>query len=173
MLLGVRFPGGQRYYVGGSSGQDVPVHARQLVQEQTRIGGNATPWRDPIKFRELLLSRSIYIFEQVSERNRPVFFDRGIPEVVGYARFLRVPVPAHHRAAVALYRYASTVFVTPPWREIYENDKERRQTWADAVADCRVNVEAYAEAGYRLIDVPKAPVAERVAFILERVGSTR
>ncbi len=137
------------------------------------IGGDATPWQDPIKFREALLSRSIHIFEQVPERHRPVFFDRGIPDVVGYARFLDVPVPAHHRAAVALYRYASTVFVTPPWREIYENDAERKQTWADAVADYRVNAEAYAEAGYRLVEVPRAPVAERVEFILERVEAAR
>ena len=120
-----------------------------------------------------MLSRSIHIFGQVPERHRPVFFDRGIPDVVGYARYLDVPAPAHHRAAVALYRYASTVFVTPPWREIYENDAERKQTWADAVADYRVNAEAYAEAGYRLVEVPRAPVAERVEFILERVEAAR
>ena len=146
---------------------------RQLVQQQVRIGGDATPWQDRLKFRELSLSLSIHGYEQVAERDRPVFFDRGIPETVGYARFLGVPVPAHHRAAVALYRYASTVFVAPPWREIYENDAERKQTSADAVADYRVNVDAYAEAGYRLVEVPRAPVAERVAFILERVEATR
>src|SRR6266851_393327 len=40
---------------------------RMIVREQVRIGGNGTPWQDPIKFRELLLSRYIYLFEQITE----------------------------------------------------------------------------------------------------------
>lgn len=145
---------------------------RQIVQEQLRRGGDGTPWQDRLKFRELLLARSIEIFEQVIERHRPVFFDRGIPEIIGYARFLEVPVPAHHAAAARSYRYAATVFVTPPWREIYENDAARRQPWADAVADYRVNVEAYTALGYRLVEVPKATGAERVDTILKHVTAT-
>ena len=53
---------------------------RQIVQEQVRIGGDGTPWQDRIKFRDLLLSRYMYLFEQVTERTQSVFFDRGIPE---------------------------------------------------------------------------------------------
>lgn len=32
---------------------------RQIIQEQVRIGGDALHWKDQIKFRELMLSRSI------------------------------------------------------------------------------------------------------------------
>lgn len=144
---------------------------RGIVRQQVAIGGDGTPWQDRIKFRELLLSRSIDIFEGIVETDRPVFFDRGIPETIGYCRFLGVPVPPHLRAAAALYRYAPTVYVTPPWREIYETDAERRQSWDDAVADYRVNVDAYAECGYRLVEVPRAPVTDRAALVLRHVGS--
>jgi predicted ATPase len=146
---------------------------RAIVQEQVRIGGDGTPWQARIKFRELLLSRSLYLFEQVREDSEPVFFDRGIPEGIGYCRFLKVPVPDHHRAAARIYRYASNVFVTPPWQEIFKSDDERKHTWAEAVEDYRVNVEAYTECGYQLLEVPRIPVAERVDFILEQVHSTR
>lgn len=142
---------------------------RKIVQEQVRIAGNGTPWENRIKFRELLFSCYICLFEQVTERTLPVFFDRGIPEVLAFSRLLDVPVPEHHRAAVRLYRYARKVFVTPPWPEIFKTDEERRHSYEDALAEYRLAPDAYRESGYQLIEVPKAPVPERVEFILQQV----
>jgi predicted ATPase len=134
---------------------------RQIVQEQVRIGGDGTPWQDRIKFVELLLSRYMYLFEQITERTRPVFFDRGIPDLI--------TVSEHHRAAARIYRYARKVFIAPPWPEIFRTDEERRHSYEDALAEYRLTPEAYREAGYQLIEVPKAPVSERVDFILQHV----
>ena len=142
---------------------------RKIVQEQAAIGGTATPWQDPIAFRELAFRRSVAAFEAVEERSGPVFFDRGICESIGYSRQLGVPVPDAYHAAARRRRYAPLVFVTPPWRKIFENDAERKQSWNDAVADYRVNVQAYQEAGYQLVEVPRAEVVKRVAFVLDRV----
>ncbi len=142
---------------------------RQIVREQVRIGGDGTPWQDRIKFRELLLSRYMYLFEQVTERTMPVFFDRGIPELIMFSWMLNIPFPEHHRAAARIYRYARKVFVTPPWPEIFKTDEERRHTYEDALAEYRLTPEAYREVGYQLIEVPKAPVSERVDFILQQV----
>ncbi len=142
---------------------------RKIVQEQLRIGGDGTPWQDRIKFRELLLSRYMYLFEQITERTLPVFFDRGIPELILFSWMLNVPVPEHHRAAARTYRYARRVFITPPWPEIFKTDEERRHSYEDAVAMYRLTPEAYRESGYQLIEVPKAPVSERVEFILHQV----
>src|SRR5690348_15603604 len=61
---------------------------RAIVQQQLRSGGDATPWQDQMKFGELLLARYIELFEQASERTLPVFFDRGIPEVLNFSRML-------------------------------------------------------------------------------------
>ncbi len=145
---------------------------REIVREQLQIEGDATPWQDTIKFLELLLARYISLFEQTSERARPVFFDRGIPEALGWSRSLNRPLPAHHRAAVERYRYARTVFVTPPWKEIFETDAERRHSFGDALREYPRTLEAYKEAGYELIEVPRAPVRERVEFILARVRAS-
>jgi predicted ATPase len=142
---------------------------RTIVQEQLRIGGDATPWQDRIKFRELLLSRYMYLFAQVTERTLPVFFDRGIPELITFSWMLNVPVPEHHRAAAGIYRYARKVFITPPWPEIFKTDEERRHSYEDALAEYRIAPQAYRESGYELIEVPKAPVSQRVDFILQQV----
>jgi predicted ATPase len=142
---------------------------RQIVQEQMRIGGDGTPWQDQMKFRELLLSRYIDLFQQVTERTRPVFFDRGIPELIMFSWLLNVPFPQPYRIAAEQYRYSRKVFIVPPWPEIFKTDEERRHSYEDALAMYRLTPEAYREFGYELIEVPKAPVSERVEFILSHV----
>lgn len=56
---------------------------RQITKEQTAIGGNGHHGGDRLKYRELMLSRSIYTYQSIEEREAPVFFDRGIPDLVG------------------------------------------------------------------------------------------
>lgn len=142
---------------------------RRIVQEQMRLGGDATPWQDMRGFVDMLFERSVEQFEQVTERRRPVFFDRGILEPVGAFRKLGKPIPKHIRTAVRRYRYASRAFVAPPWRDIYRTDPERPYSWQDAVSDHDGNVEIYSNAGYELVELPCASVEERVAFVLDHV----
>ncbi len=142
---------------------------RKIIREQLLIGGNALHWGDREKFLELMLSRSMGDYDRVGESSEPVFFDRGIPEHVGYGPLVGMPVPAHVTKAAKLFRYARAVFVTPPWREIYRNDEERKQDFAEAVATHDTCVGAYREFGYEPVEVPKASIAERVEFILERI----
>jgi predicted ATPase len=144
---------------------------RSIVQEQLRIGGDATPWQDQMKFRDLLVARYIELFEQVSEASSPVFFDRAIPEAISFSRILKVPIPAHHLAATNDYRYARKVFIAPPWREIYTTDTERRHSFEDGLAQYPFTLEAYRECGYELVEIPKLPIPQRVAFILSHVGA--
>jgi len=143
---------------------------RRIVRQQLRIGGDATPWQDQLKFRELLLARYMDVFEEVVERTRPVFFDRGIPEAIGWSRLLNVSTLEHHRAAARIYRYASKVFVTPPWPEIFKQDEERRHSFDEALAQYSLALEVYLRCGYELIEIPKLPVSERVKFLLAQVG---
>ena len=80
-----------------------------------------------------MLSRSIITFEQVTENANPVFFDRGIPESVGYCRLIKSNIPDYLYKAAQSYRYNQKVFITPPWGDIYQHDKERKQSWEEAV----------------------------------------
>jgi predicted ATPase len=142
---------------------------RKIIREQLLIGGDALHWGDKAKFLELMLSRSMCDYDRVRQSDGPVFFDRGIPELAGYGPLVGIPVPAHVTKAAKLFRYARTVFVTPPWREIYRNDEERKQDFAEAVATHDTCVGAYREFGYEPVEVPKVSIAERVEFILERI----
>jgi predicted ATPase len=151
--------------------QCVDEVGRQVVQQQLRIGGDGTPWQDQVKFRELLLSHYMTVFEQVTEHTQPVLFDRSLVECVGWSRLVNVPTLEHHRAAARIYRYAKKVFVTPPWKEIFRQDEERRHTFEDALAEYALSLKVYPELGYELIEIPKASVEERAEFVLQQIRS--
>lgn len=99
-----------------------------------------------------------------------IFFDRGLPDVVGYRRLADLPASPALEAACAVRRYHRRVFIAPPWPDIYAADSERRQTPAEAEQTCRTMAEVYAEFGYQLVELPRAGVAERVAFVLGQLA---
>lgn len=143
---------------------------RFIIQAQAEIGGMGVHWGDRQLFAELMLMHEIRSYEEAHAAPGLVFFDRGVTELTGYLRMSGRPVLPHFRQAAEVYRYNRTVFAAPPWQEIYANDTERRQDFAEAVATYDSCTAAYAEAGYEVIELPKASVAERVRFVLGRVG---
>jgi predicted ATPase len=64
----------------------------------------------------------------------------------------------------AACRSQERVFVLPPWQEIFVNDSERPQSYAESVelyrAICRVDTRL----GSARCEVPKCAVTKRVAF---------
>ncbi len=69
------------------------------------------------------------------------------------------------RAAEEL-RYNRTVFIAPPWREIYANDTERKQDWAESVATHDAMVLAYEALGYDLVPLPLGPESRTMGLRL-------
>ena len=99
-----------------------------------------------------------------------VFFDRGIPDVVGYLRFSHIPVPPHVDRAAQMFRYHHRVFVAPPWPEIFACDAERKQSFAEAQATYEAMIETYSALGYKPIVLPLDSVEERVKFVLAAIA---
>jgi predicted ATPase len=66
----------------------------------------------------------------------------------------------------AAHRYHRRVFVPPPWREIYVQDRKRRHGFEEAVAEFERLTEAYPALGYEVVTIPKSPVPLRADFVL-------
>lgn len=143
---------------------------RQIIREQVRIGGDAHHTGDQVKFRDLMLSRSLLTYDAATKLEGPVFFDRGLPDLVGYGSLIGQSTPEYISRAVQLHRYNPSVFLFPPWEEIYGKDEERRQDFAEAAATCEAIRSACLDCGYSPVEVPKAPVTKRAAFILDWVA---
>lgn len=57
---------------------------RAIIQDQMAIGGRALPWVDPILLAELMLAWEMRSYRIAQDQAARVFFDRGVPDVVGY-----------------------------------------------------------------------------------------
>lgn len=139
---------------------------RQIIRQQVAAGGDALPWSDRLGYAEAMLRRDLESYHQHEKGGGLVFFDRGIPDIIGYLRLEGLPVPGPMMQAAKDLRYANTVFLFPPWHEIFAQDTERKQTAETAEQTHQAMARIYGELGYNLIDVPKAPVEDRKAFIL-------
>ncbi|HKU15501.1 MAG TPA: AAA family ATPase [Steroidobacteraceae bacterium] len=144
---------------------------RAIIQQQIEIGGPALPHNDPLLFAELMLGWDLRSYHEAASHHRgTVFFDRGIPDVLGYLRLLRLSVPAHIESAAKRYRYNRRAFIAPPWREIYTHDTERKQTFDEAVRTYDALTHTYRSQGYELVLLPQVPLQERAQFVLDRIG---
>lgn len=123
------------------------------------------------EFVALMLQRSIEKFTLSATSDPvPVFFDRGMPDCVAYATHLGVDARAAEEAS-RRYRYEPVAYLAPVWEEIYTNDEERQMTIAQVRNFDRCVVDAYRRARYQLVELPRATIAERAAFIRGRLGS--
>jgi predicted ATPase len=64
------------------------------------------------------------------------------------------------------------VFVLPPWEQIYVNDEERDQNFAEAARVHDSLVAWYEACGYRVAAVPRVSVAERCNYILSELHAS-
>jgi predicted ATPase len=139
--------------------------ARAVIREQVETGGEAVPWLDNDAYVALCAARDMAIFDAMAGEQRRVFFDRGI--IDSYGGNGSVPSPAIVEA-VRTRRYNTSVFVFPPWPEIYETDAERRQGWDEAEATFGRILSRLPELGYQPVVVPRDTVEARAAFVLAR-----
>ena len=146
---------------------------RQIIKEQKYIGGDAAPGPDIMKFVELTISRTMHHMIEAASTRVPVFFDRSIVDQVSGLEHLKIDVPAHLKRAVDMFRYNESVFIVPPWPEIFRNDCERTHSFDDARAQYATLLATYERLEYRLVFVPKAPVSERADFVLLTLNAAR
>lgn len=147
-----------------------PEAGRAIIRDQVAISGPALPWADRALFAELMLGWELRSHGEARAVAGTVIFDRGVPDVLGYLRLCGLPVPAHVEAAARRFRYRRQVFIAPPWPEIFGRDEERKQDFNEAERTFHAVAGAYRDHGYELCELPRVSVAERLAFVLGRIG---
>ena len=143
--------------------------ARPILAEQRSIEGNGLPEKDPRLFVELMLSRMLDTYAQTDTLSGPSLFDRGIPDILAYAKLLGFEFPPGENAA-RLYRYNPQVFVAPAWEQIYCTDDERILPFSAAREFGNYVRATYERLDYTLIDLPCVSAEERADFVLRHLG---
>jgi len=132
-------------------------------------GGMELRAADPLGFAEAMLEAHLREFERHEDKPGPVLFDRGFPDVVGFLDVSGLSIPKAVDAACRRLRYTGPILRAPAWAEIYAQDAERIQDWEQAVASDEAVTAAWRRYGYEPVDLPLAPVSERLRFVQERL----
>jgi predicted ATPase len=141
-----------------------PEPGRQVVKEELLVDGPALPWRDMGRFAERCIARAVWFFNTARPERGPVFFDRGVVDAVTALERLG-PVSDWAAETARRYRYGRRVLVAPPWEALFAGDAERRHGFAEAVAEHEALLASYAAKGYETVELPRAPLAERVRWV--------
>lgn len=155
--------------LGTQGFKTMPEAGRSIIQAQAAINGTALPWADRLAYVELMLSWELRSHHEACVCETPVFFDRGVPDAIGYLRVCGLDVPDHFFIAAEKFRYNKRVFIAPPWRAIFHQDNERKQSWAEAVRTFDSMASIYQTLSYELVPIPLVSVEERVAFVRKQV----
>lgn len=143
---------------------------RQIIREEIAAGGDALPWADEVAFAGKMVVREVAAHRAALATGHTVVLDRGVPDVIGFLRVSGLPVPPHIDAAARAHRYHPRIFIAPFWADIFCADAERKQSPELAAATHDVMVATYRDYGYTLVELPRAPVAERAAFVMEHLA---
>jgi predicted ATPase len=139
--------------------------SRQLIRELVAQDSDLVPWRNLAGFAELALDRMVAQHQEATRRGGVTFCDRGLPDIIAYLEVAGLPVPPPYYAAVRTHAYHTPVFMLPPWLEIYVNDAERWQTFAEAQALYNALQHTYQRLGFTTVELPKTSVSARVEFV--------
>src|SRR5262245_1422382 len=112
--------------------QYVPDSARAIIQQRKEAGLSPRP--TPAQFGTEMLQKDIAQYQGTSVLHEPVFFDRGVCDAVAFLYFHGSLSVAQVATYIKEYPYHEVVFLLPPWPEIYTQDTERDQSFAEASA---------------------------------------
>lgn len=142
--------------------------SRQLIIEEKERGSDCLPWINLSCFAKKVLQR-MTLDVSTSTHTEDIFFDRGIPDIIAYLQAAGLPVEEDYHAAAKKCRYADTVFLLPPWQEIYVQDSERWQTFEEAIILDKHIRSAYQQQNYRMVELPRTTIQERIRFIQKQL----
>jgi predicted ATPase len=96
-----------------------------------------------------------------------IFFDRGL---IDAAVALQFTCDISLEETIGSTRpYNKTVFLAPPWPEIYQNDEDRRHDLETAMDEYDRLAEALNTLNYKILLLPKVSIEDRVEFVLDRL----
>lgn len=136
---------------------------RRIVAEELRGSGAALPWVDPAAFARRAVAIALADLDALADNSSWVFFDRGL---VDAAVALQVSAGVPLERTVGTLRFHHTVFMTPPWPEIYRADQERRHGFEAAAAEYDRLLAAWRALGYRLAILPRVSPEARADHLL-------
>ena len=143
--------------------------SREVILQAQKEGVEQLFLEDPMLFSEKLMQGRMEQYIAGEQCEAPIlFYDRGMPDVTAYLDFVGDESPLDFSEKCRNNRYDS-IFVLPPWEEIYEQDNERYESYEQPEKIFHFLKSGYENYGYLIHEVPVGPLKQRVDYILETI----
>ena len=142
--------------------------SRSIIKEQLEKGGDILPWKNLSAFSGLVFEQRLNQ-HALAPDTEVCFYDRGIVDVIAYMIKDNLHIPENYLDAANNNHYNQIVFLTPPWKEIYLRDNERKEDFENAFEIHQMIEQTYKQMGYYTENIPLHDVKERVNFILSKI----
>lgn len=146
----------------------VPEPGRRIVQEENARNGAALPWVDMKAFAHRAIEIAYTDLASAKKQVGFVFFDRGLVDAAVALEF--AGGESVRKTLGDRLHYSQTVFLAPPWPEIFAQDEERRHGIQSATDEFYRLETALLDLGYDVCLLPKCSVNERVNFVSKNLG---
>lgn len=143
--------------------------SRDITEMARRNGIEQLFLKNPMLFSEMLLEGRENQYKIANNMDTDfIFFDRGIPDIHAYMNYISIDYPPIYVEKSMKYRY-DTIFITPPWQEIYITDEVRYENFEQSLAIFNHLKRTYENLDYQLIEVPCGTIEFRTDFILNNL----
>jgi predicted ATPase len=142
----------------------VAESAREIIA--SRLAQGLPPRPDSARFAHEILDRDNEKYHRSYQGEGPIFYDRSAVEALAMVHEASTLSEEELKVKLSGYAFHHTVFVLPPWKDIYVNDAERDHDFTHAVAVHGQVVRWYTRCGYRINEVPCLEVGQRVSHVL-------
>jgi predicted ATPase len=151
--------------------QTFPESARHFKQYANLGRHEAHPKKNLSLFRDKILQKDLDFYNKaLLTPNDVSFFDRGIIDLLAFDHQYPTPHIQEVSKLAQKIRYNKNVFFFPPWEEIFMNDPEREESFEKSVEIAELLTKIYTSYDYKLFEVPKMGVDERVDWILNKIS---
>ena len=142
---------------------------RRVIAQERATNGTAFPWIDPHGFTLKAIAMARDDLSQMADRNGVVFFDRGLLDAAVALRAQTGCCLEDVLGPKTQRIFHRTVFVAPPWPEIFGQDQDRKHSLSEAIDEYSRICTALNEYRYVPEELPKVSVATRADFVLNRL----
>jgi predicted ATPase len=149
--------------------ETVAESAREVIA--ARLTQGLAPRPEPAVFAREILAKDVAKYERSNGGERLVFFDRSAVEALAMVHEVSPLPEVELKEKLARYSFYQTVFVLPPWQEIYVNDAERDHAFSHAVVVFQQLLRWYKKCGYFINEVPCSSVGQRVSHVLQAIAN--
>ena len=143
---------------------------RRIVAEERGGAGTALPWVDLAAFARRAVAMAKSDLASAVKTPGTVFFDRGLVDAAVALQFAAGIPYAETMGSVR--PYDDTVFLAPPWPELFETDEDRRHDMSAAVDEFERLQAALQDMGYDIHLLPKVSVEARADLVIETIKRT-